>query len=103
MTNRIYCIFDDLAQRFGQVYACPSDGVATMEISRYLQVRNRDGSVDKEESQLALQRYHLYYTADIDIETGRVVPVVPPVRIPWTGNRLEVESVEEKTTLPLAN
>lgn len=102
MNNRIYCIYDDLGQRFGQVYCCATDGVAQLEISKYFQAQN-NGVIDESATKENYARYHLYRIGDIDIESGVVSPCVPPCRLSWQQSVLESESSVEPTTMPLAN
>ncbi|UPW41880.1 nonstructural protein [Peromfec virus RodF5_3] len=103
MTNNIYCIYDNVGKRYGQVYAFPTDGFALIELRPLMRGHTPQGADDPVQTKMNLNRYTVYKTGSIDIDTG-VVTGTPPVAILWSETPyLETQAIEEKKDLPLAN
>lgn len=71
MINNVYCLYNVLADRYGDIFAFPSDGYA---LKRIMENIARAG--------YELSEYQLVRNGSIDISTG-VITASTPVRVPW--------------------
>lgn len=71
MTNGLYCLYNKLSRRYGDVVAYPSDGFAS---ARVTDMAKRGAFV--------LSETELVKIGDIDIENGVVNALSAPVRVP---------------------
>lgn len=71
MTNGIYCLYNKLSLRYGDVIAYPSDGFA---VARVVDMAKRGA--------FALDETELVKVGVIDIENGIVSALSAPVRVP---------------------
>lgn len=71
MKNGIYCLYNKLSLRYGDVIAYPSDGFA---VARVTDMAKR-GAFEISETELVK-------VGDIDIENGIVKALPAPVRVP---------------------
>ena len=71
MTNGLYCLYNKLSLRYGDVIAYPSDGYAS---ARVTDMAKRGAFV--------LSETELVKVGSIDIETGVVTALPAPLRVP---------------------
>ena len=71
MTNGLYCLYNKLSLRYGDVVAYPSDGFAS---ARVTDMAKRGAFV--------LSETELVKVGSIDIESGVVTALSAPVRVP---------------------
>ena len=75
MTNGLYCLYNKLSLRYGDVVAYPSDGFAS---ARVTDMAKRGAFV--------LNETELVKVGEIDIENGVVSALSAPVRVPLVDN-----------------
>ena len=72
MKNNLYCVYNELSARYGDVVCYPTDGFALARLSQTFQMQHAD-----------LKEFTVCRVGTIDIETG-VVCSESPVRLPWS-------------------
>lgn len=75
MTNGLYCLYNKLSLRYGDVVAYPSDGFASARVN---DMAKRGAFV--------LAETELVKVGDIDIENGVLTALPAPVRVPLVDN-----------------
>ncbi|MEM1986730.1 MAG: hypothetical protein QXQ24_08340 [Nitrososphaeria archaeon] len=72
MTNGIYCLFNRLSCRYGDVMAFSTDGFAQKRVTEYF-ASGKAGSMDE---------HQLFKIGEINIATGQAT-YCEPTPIPW--------------------
>lgn len=86
MENGIFCLFNRLSCRYGDVMAFPTDGFALRRVTEMFDT-GKLGNIDE---------FILYRLGRVDIKTGTIDASVPPVAIPWSIDLpTETEAVSE--------
>lgn len=72
MKNNIYCLYNTLSKRYGDVFAYPSDGMAEKRTRQYIASTQQD-----------LNEFELCRIGSIDLESGINTPC-GTIRIAWS-------------------
>lgn len=73
MKNGVYCIYNNLTKRYGEVLCSPTDEFCRVSLQKSITSK----------PDVNLLEFELCKVGDIDIENGVVTALPAPVRIDW--------------------
>lgn len=86
MKNNLYCLYNNLTKRYGEVLCSPTDEFCRNSVQKSL---NSNPDIN-------LLEFELCRVGDIDIENGIVTALPAPVRVDWLVSTGHTENNVDK-------